>query len=164
MVHAKELKRTTNTGRLAVEALPNSEMKVRGLIDSPIDLSLALHESYHSLLLFPSEDAVELTTEFVQTIKRPVLLIVPDGNWRQACKVHHRHVEFKNIQCVFINKKNTSTDFLRKETKDNGMATLEAIAYALGVIEGEKIRTSLLQLYQIKLKQTLKGRGQDAKT
>ena len=160
MVHAKELKRTTNTGRLALQALPNSEMKIRGVMNSTIDLSMALDGSYHPLLLFPSDDAIELTESFIARLDKPVLLVVPDGNWRQASKVHHRHPEFKNIQRVVINATNTSTDFLRKETTENGMATLQAMAYALGAIEGPNVQTALLDLYNLKLKQTLKGRGQ----
>lgn len=160
MVHAKELKRTTNTGRLALQALPNSEMKIRGVLNSAVDLTMALDGSYHPLLLFPSDNAVELNRKLVETFDRPVLLIVPDGNWRQASKVHSRHSELKSVQCVLINKTNTATEFLRKETTINGMATLQAIAYALGVIEGDKVQTDLLQLYQLKLHQTLRGRGQ----
>lgn len=160
MVHAKELKRTTNTGRLALEALPNSEMKIRGLIDSKVDLSTAMNGCFHPLLLFPSDDAIELSAEFVKSLKQPVLLIVPDGNWRQASKVHHRHPEFKNIQRVVINKENSASGFLRKETTSNGMATLQAIAYALGAIEGDEVQNKLLKLYQLKLNQTLRGRGQ----
>ena len=161
MVHAKELKRTTNTGRLALQALPNSEMKIRGLLNSAVDLTMAQDGSHHPLLLFPSENAVELNRTLVDSIDRPVLLIVPDGNWRQASKVHNRHSELKSVQCVFINKTNTEKEFLRKETTANGMATLQAIAYALGVIEGAQVQTDLLQLYHLKLHQTLKGRGQN---
>jgi hypothetical protein len=39
------------------------------------------------------------------------------------------------------------------------MATLQAIAYALGVIEGEWVRTQLMKLYQAKIERTLIGRG-----
>jgi hypothetical protein len=46
------------------------------------------------------------------------------------------------------------------ESKAIGMATLEAIAFALGVIEGESIQDSLLTLYKLKLQKTLASRGQ----
>jgi hypothetical protein len=39
------------------------------------------------------------------------------------------------------------------------MATLQAIAYALGILEGEEVKQKLLELYRHKLEQTLRGRG-----
>jgi hypothetical protein len=39
------------------------------------------------------------------------------------------------------------------------MATLQAIAHALGVIEGEPVKAQLMRLYNAKLEQTLRARG-----
>jgi hypothetical protein len=39
------------------------------------------------------------------------------------------------------------------------MATLQAIAHGLGVIEGDLVKGQLMKLYQAKLEQTLLGRG-----
>ena len=46
------------------------------------------------------------------------------------------------------------------------MATLQAIAHALGVIEGDLVKAQLMKLYHAKLEQTLIGRGlfSEAKT
>lgn len=165
VVHAKELKRTTNTGRLAVRALKNSEMHVRGEGKERLDLSEVLDPKYQPLLLFPSDDAVELDADFVAGLKKPVLLIVPDGNWRQASKVHHRHQELALVQRVCLKKKildetsKAAQKNLRAESTADGMATLEAIAHALRWLEGEEVGASLQQLYQQKLTQTLIGRG-----
>jgi DTW domain-containing protein len=160
LVHAKELKRTTNTGRLAVKALKNSEMIIRGLDHERLDLTSRLTSNYQSLLFYPSADASELTKEFLNQFDRPIQLLVPDGNWRQASKVHFRHPELKGIPRVKISKANESLFHLRAEATEEGMATLEAIAEALKIIEGEAVFKSLNDLYQAKLKATLKGRGQ----
>jgi DTW domain-containing protein YfiP len=162
VAHAKELKRTTNTGRLAVTALVNSEMRVRGgSRDSKesLDLSDLLNPDYRPLLFYPSENAIELTKEFVAQDPRPILLIVPDGNWRQASKVHYRHDELKDIPRVMIKEPNTAKLHLRPETTEHGMATLQAIARAFGVIEGSGTEDALMKLYKIKLEKTLIGRG-----
>jgi DTW domain-containing protein YfiP len=159
VIHAKEMKRTTNTGRLALKCLPNSEMKVRGDLNNPLDLSDILVPEYRTVLFYPAEDAEELTINFVQADPRPIQLIVPDGNWRQASKVHHRHAELKDIPRVKISTPNEETLHMRVETIPEGMATLEAIAHAMGIIEGDTVKEKLLQFYQAKLKETLKGRG-----
>ncbi len=173
LIHAKELKRTTNSGRLAIEALTNSEMIVRGAsgpIDKdgsrrapPVDLSLSLLPIYVPLLFFPDDDAVELTpdlvTDLTQRNKFPIQLLVPDGNWRQASKVHSRHPELATVQRVKISTPNTAKKHLRLEHLEAGMSTLEAIARALGIIESREAETKLLALYQEKLSRTLQGRG-----
>ena len=156
VVHAKELKRTTNTGRLVVKALSNSQMLVRGLGD--LDLSTLLTPNYTSLLLYPSENAIELTDEFVRTLQPPIQLIVPDGNWRQASKVHTRHQELQDIPRVKLPLPAQREMHLRNESHPYGMATLEAIASALSIVENPKTGDYLQTIYQAKLKQTLAGR------
>lgn len=161
IIHSRELKRTTNTGKLAVKSLVNSELRVRGVQGAPLRVDDLLTSNYQSTLLFyPSEEAVPLTKDFIQSLPGPIQLIVPDGNWRQAGKVHLRHPEFKNIPKVMLKIPNTAKKHLRTEHSEFGMSTLEAIAKALGVIEGEPIEKQLMQLYQLKLERTLLGRGQ----
>ena len=48
---------------------------------------------------------------------------------------------------------------MRLENTEAGMATLEAIAKALAIIESPERAAPLMQLYQAKLEATLKGRG-----
>ena len=162
VIHAKELKRTTNTGRLALAALPNSEMKVRGDKASPLDLSHLEDANYTTLLLYPAADAQVLDENYRQTLTKPVQLIVPDGNWRQAGKVHLRHPELATYPRVMLNQPNLATQHLRAETSSFGMSTLEAIARAIGILEGRDAEAALLRLYQAKLKNTLLGRGKNA--
>lgn len=164
VVHAKELKRTTNTGRLAVQALVNSEMIVRGASQDGVDLSHLVNPQFTNCVFFPSEDAVDIA-EFAQSAQasplaepRPIHLIVPDGNWRQASKVLHRHPELHDLPRVKISEKNLSLDHLRKEHMPEGLSTLEAIARALSVLEGADVGDRLQQLYFAKLQATLAGR------
>ena len=160
IVHYKELKRTTNTGQLAIKSLVNSEMRIRGQKDAePLDLTDLLKTEYRTLLFYPSEDAVELTAEFVKQSSLPIQLVVPDGNWRQASKVNSRHPELNGVTRVKISAPNNSEQHLRAEHMAEGMATLQAIAYALGIIEGPAAMHPLLALYQAKLQNTLLGRG-----
>ncbi|MDG0816862.1 tRNA-uridine aminocarboxypropyltransferase [Bdellovibrio svalbardensis] len=164
VVHAKELKRTTNTGRLAIKSLVNSEMRIRGVnsgnTQEALDLSDLLVPEYRTLLFYPSEDAVALTKDFIGEDPRPIQLIVPDGSWRQASKVHYRHHELKDVPRVMIKTPNTAVLHMRTETTPEGMATLEAIAQAMGIIEGDFVGQELMKLYNAKLENTLIGRGQ----
>ncbi|MBC7537888.1 MAG: DTW domain-containing protein [Bacteriovorax sp.] len=159
IIHARELKRTTNTGRLAIKALTNSEMRIRGKDRETLDLTELLTPNYRTFLFYPSDNAIELDHKLVNESSLPIQLIVPDGNWRQASKVHYRHHELQDIPRVKISTPNTAELHMRAETTVAGMATLEAIARALGIIEGEQIKETLMKFYQEKLEGTLIGRG-----
>jgi len=157
VVHAKELKRTTNTGRLAARALVNSEVVVRG--QGPVDLAAKLCPGYRPLLLFPGEGARDLSADLLGESTLPIQLIVPDGNWRQASKVASRHPEISGVERVMIKAPNLARHHLRAESSSEGMSTLQAIAKAFGIIEGAEVGAALEAFYQAKLSATLIGRG-----
>lgn len=159
VIHRKELEHSTNTGRLALLSLKNSEMHVRGEENTRLDLRTLLTPHYRTYLLYPTPEAVELTDELIAADSRPIQLIVPDGSWRQASKVHYRHHELKEVERIIIKPQTTSALVMRKESKEHAMSTLEAIALALGVLEGAEVQAGLMKLYQAKLDQTLKGRA-----
>ncbi|MCC6137656.1 MAG: DTW domain-containing protein [Bdellovibrionaceae bacterium] len=159
VIHAKELKRTTNTGRLGLKALINSEMRIRGDDREGLDLSDLISSKYKTVMLYPSDEAVELDAVFMSQQTLPLQLIVPDGNWRQASKVHYRHKELSSVQRVRLKSTTPMSAHMRLETVPDGMATLEAMAHALAAIEGAEVGEALLNLYKAKLEQTLIGRG-----
>jgi len=159
VVHVNELKRSSNTGRLAIRALVNSELRVRGETKETLDLSDILTPRYRTFLFYPSPDAVELDRELVAQDSRPIQLIVPDGSWRQAGKVRYRHPELKDVPRVKIGAPNLATYQLRAQHRPEGMATLQAIANALGVIEGDVVKAQLMKLYRTKVERALIGRG-----
>ena len=158
VIHKNEVRRTSNTGQLAQQALCNSEKIIRGESHSPLNLKEHLKPDYTPLLLYPSKDAVEIES-VLGTIYKPIQLIVPDGNWRQASKVHYRHKEISDIPRVFVSGKVNPKFRLRSEASELGMSTIQAIAYAFGAIEGAFVRDSLLNLYHTKAERILWARG-----
>ncbi len=159
VIHRRELTRSSNTGLLALRALVNSEMRIRGEGRETLDLKDLLTPQYRTFLFYPSDDAVELDKELVAQDRRPIQLIVPDGTWRQARKIHSRHHELKDIPRVKISTPSNSVFQLRAQSRPEGMATLQAIAHGLGVIEGDLVGAQLMKLYHAKIERTLIGRG-----
>ena len=159
VIHHRELSRRSNTGLLAVRALLNSEVRVRGEDREALDLQDLLTNQYRSFLFYPSSDAVELNRGLVMQDATPIQLLVPDGTWRQARKIHSRHEELRDLPRVKISTPNNSIFQLRAQSKPERMATLQAIAYGLGIIEGDSVRAQLMKLYQAKIERTLKARG-----
>ena len=158
-MHHRELTRRSNTGLLAVRALANSELRIRGEEREALDLGDLLTPLYRTFLFFPCRDAVELDAALVTRAQGPIQLIVPDGTWRQARKIHTRHLELKDVPRVKIGAPNNSTFQLRTQSSPERMATLQAIARGLGVIEGAQVEAELMKLYYTKIERTLLGRG-----
>ena len=159
VIHHRELSRSSNTGLLAHQSLVNSDVHIRGESRETLDLSDLLSPNYRTLLFYPSADALELDRELVCLDSRPIQLIVPDGTWRQARKIHSRHPELRNIPRVKISAPNRGTFQLRAQSRPERMATLQAIACALRIIEGDLVAARLMKLYHARVDRTLRARG-----
>jgi DTW domain-containing protein len=159
VIHHRELSRSSNTGLLAVQSLVNSEVRIRGEGRETLELNDRLSPDYRTLLFYPSPDALELDRELIYQDSRPIQLIVPDGTWRQARKIHSRHPELKHIPRVKISAPNHGTFQMRAQSRPERMATLQAIACALRIIEGDLVAARLMKLYHSRVDRTLRARG-----
>src|SRR5690242_17377347 len=63
VMHCREQKLTTNTATLATLALPNSEIHLRGERGNSLQAEILLTSGEKAGILFPTDDAVELTQE-----------------------------------------------------------------------------------------------------
>ena len=162
VIHRAEDRKPTNTGRLAVLAMRNSEVIVRGRTEEPTPAQ-AWGDDTRPLFLFPHEDAVPLASlASVPGDDRPVTLIVPDGNWRQASKVRNRVAGMRTVPCVSLPIAAPSIYRLRSEAHPFGLATVEAIGRALRVLEGDRghdIEQALLHVFRAMVERTLWSRG-----
>lgn len=161
VIHRREAKRTTNTGLLAAQALADSRVILRG---DPVTREQVLEAlgspQRRPMLLFPSGDAADLTPELVAADPRPISLVVPDGNWRQAAKVGRRTPGLEDCEPVKLPLGGPHTKYrLRREIRSDGMATVEAIARALGIIEGPHVQEPLERVFDAMVERTLWTRG-----
>lgn len=143
-MHKKEKFLTSNTAMLAAKCLKNSELYLRGYADQEIQDSFLDEEHYEPLFLYPDEEAVELTSELIESFEKPINLIIPDGTWRQAKKIHAREKAVNHVRKVKLTKTAKTIYPLRKQKFEYGLCTLEAIAYSLGILENKKAQDFLL--------------------
>ncbi len=166
VLHRAEDRKPTNTGKLAALALHESQIFVRGDKDVRVDPEVTWSDETRPIFLFPHEDAVPLASiAHVPGDDRPVTLIVPDGNWRQASKVRNRVRGMRDVQCASLPVAEPSVYRLRSEAHPFGLATLEAIARALRVLEGDAgpaIEQALLHVFRAFVERTLWSRGEYA--
>ncbi|MCB0422537.1 MAG: DTW domain-containing protein [Bdellovibrionales bacterium] len=161
-IHHYELRKTSNTGRLAHTILENSDLVIRGRLHEQVNLRDSLVEGYTPLLLYPVEEAQWLTHDFLAELQGPIQLIVPEGSWRQASKVHYRHKEIADIPRVKLPPPPEDTERLRSKNGELDMATLQAIAYAFHYLEGPEVGKTILDVYNTKVERTLWSRGKIA--
>lgn len=137
VMHRVEAFRGSNTGRLAVRMLAGAELRQRG---GKIHVDPAPPPPPgRRLLLFPSPGARVLTAP-----EGPVVLVVPDGSWRQARKVGVREPLAQDAEPVSLPPGAPSRYTLRAIRREGAVCTFEAIARALAILESPAIEAAMM--------------------
>lgn len=158
VIHRTELRKTTNTGRLATQCLVNSELVVRG--DDEPTAPMVFGDDVAPVLLFPADDAIPLDVLVPRLGGKPVVLVVPDGTWRQAAKARNRVAGLRDIPCASLPAGGSPSRYqLRIASHADGLATIEAVARALGVLEGPSFQAALEHPFRVMVDRTRWARG-----
>jgi DTW domain-containing protein len=133
-------------------------------------LAAAVPAGTRAAFLFPHETASPL--ESWRGGDAPVTLIVPDGTWSQAARARSRLGRALALPCVTLpsdavarqtrgaaGAAGHATGRLRTPTRPGRLATLEALALALGVLEGPPIEEALMRVFRIMTDRTLWTNG-----
>lgn len=158
MHHREEIKPTA-TGPLALEALTNSELRIHGHRDRPLDLSDLDVPERRTLILYPGDEVPVLSRSVMEQDRRPVTLVVPDGNWRQASRMGRRLPGLDHAEMVRLPEGPPTRWGIRREHHPEGLATFEAIARAFGIIESPEVQAGLEELFDLMVQRTLSARG-----
>lgn len=156
VMHAIEAKKTTNTGRIAAMCLRSSTTHLYGGPGEPKPVR-PWPDDHEPILLYPHDGA--LPVDRLPKQDKPYALIVPDGTWQQAKKARRRIEGLESLRCVVVPPLSRSPRRLRSETKDEGLSTIEAVAYCLGALEGAHVRDALLSVWRVMVDRTLWTRG-----
>lgn len=160
VMHQREWTKTTNTGHLALRALVRSRLWLWGEERAAPPATDALVEpGTVGYVLAPS--GLPLTPERIATLRAgpPLTLVVTDGSWRQATKMLRRVPPIAALPRLALPPGPPSAYHLRAEPHPEGLATYEAIARALGLIEGEHVRRALEPAFNAMVRGTLMTRG-----
>lgn len=158
VLHAAEDRKPSNTGRLALSCLPNSALVMRGGHEHAAAVTAPNWTEHGTpVLLFPHPDARPI--EAWRDSLRPVTLVVPDGTWRQAQRVRRRIPGLDAVPCAFVEREEPSRYLLRHTPFARRLATMEAIAEALGILEGPAVREALLAIFQVMVERSLRVRA-----
>jgi len=158
-MHHREWIKPTATAPLFALVASNCEIRLRGRKDRPFDTDGIVVPERQTLVLYPAEDAKVLSRELIAQDTRPITLVVPDGNWRQAAKSVKREPVLRRLTTVVLPDMGPTCYRLRHEPKEGGLGTFEAISRALRIIEGEEVYQKLDALFKVMVDRTLATRG-----
>lgn len=166
--HARELVKPSGTARIAALALPGAEIIeyrdeqgdtpawVRALHPDPERVlgPDAVAERLRALpsphLLFPTGRTSRVA---------PPTLVILDGTWRQARQMFRRIPGVPALPTVSLDSTAASVARLRNAFRAEERSTLEAIADAIAMLEGEDVAAPLHALNERFVRDSLRSRG-----
>jgi len=151
IVHRSEICRATATAGTAHLCLPNSRVFPYGRAEESFDIGALLSAPGSALYLFPEPHAEVLDAALIASLAPPIHLIVPDGSWAQAKRIRRRVPALFAMRIAQLPPQEKSRYQLRNAREEHQLCTLEAIAAALGIIEGPEIQQGLLHALEIQV-------------
>jgi DTW domain-containing protein len=151
LIHHVERIKSSNTGRLVAKMVPDTIVHVHG--DPTRAPKTPLPEG-RVLLLWPDPNGVELSPSLAED--GPVVLIVPDGTWGQTRRMCRRDPAAKNATIVRLPEGHTTRyGGLRRSAREGTSSTMEAVARALGILEGPEVEARMLAAFDTFVERSL---------
>ncbi len=145
--HVLEQTERSNTGRHAAAALSSLELRVFGLKDVP----LKVDDLAGAWLLWPGEPAAPEGTP------PPDTLVVLDGSWSQARKMMQRVPELRALRRWSLVAPPGRRSL--RASPPGGLSTLESVAEALAVLEGDAVAVPLPAVHEALVQKQFEERG-----
>lgn len=144
--HAKDARRSTNTGRLLAAIVDGVECLCYGLPGQALDLP-ALAARTDTVCLFPHEDAEELSPALFENGARPGLLLL-DGTWSQGARLA-RKLRHAGLRPGRLPEGPPGAYRLRNSGDPRRLCTIEAAARALAALGEEDAARSVLEGFEL---------------
>lgn len=144
--HLLEQTERSNTGRHAVGVLEPVELRVFGAKDVP----LKVDDLSGAWLLWPGEPERDVSVP-------PSTLVVLDGSWSQSRKMMQRVPELRALPRFSLTAPEGRKSL--RVSPPGGMSTLESIAEALAVLEGEDIAAPVRAAHEALIRKQFEQRG-----
>ncbi len=164
--HPSEVSQTKGTVALLARTLRSCQVIVGENFNSS-DALQRLIEQYQLLLLYPGEQAQELSHGFTRKLaetknndklsnNKALCLLILDGTWKKAYRMFMLTTKIHELPqvCLPESLANAGQYHIRKVAKKNALSSLEACCYALALLEHShefKISVSNAGKYQLLL-------------
>jgi DTW domain-containing protein YfiP len=138
--HHLEQHRSSNTARLAHLALPNSEIVDHGGLGGVARMP----DLTGAWLLYPIGEPMEAAPAVP-----PAQLVVLDASWSQARRMYRKLPVVRTLPTLRLPDAPMVAARLRESPGPGQVSTIEAIARALRLLEGEAVASPLERLFDV---------------
>lgn len=138
--HHLERFRSSNSGRLAHLALTNSEIIDHGGSAGPAQLA----DLTGAWLLFPEGEPIHTAP-----VPPPSMLVVLDATWSQARRMYRKLDRLRGLPLLRLPDAPVPPARLRESPGPGRVSTIEAIARALRLLEGDGVAAPLEALFDV---------------
>lgn len=140
--HLLERGKNSNTGRLVELMMPNHAVLTHGLQHEALDTTELEHAD--TWLLYPEGEPRD-----VPPVPRPSRLVVLDGTWKQARRMRRRIAALRGLPVLSVRPTVIAERRMRRAPNADAMATVEAIAQALELLEGAEPARVLREAFDL---------------
>jgi DTW domain-containing protein YfiP len=140
--HPREEDKAIGTARMASLCLPQSKVAVGVDFSAAREVQTWLGDArFPAALLYPTEGAIDLAEA---PPAHPVTLVVIDGTWHQARALLRKNPQLLKLPRYAFRPERPSEYRIRREPRADYVSTIEALALALGALEGDAARFEAL--------------------
>ncbi len=139
LIHPKEFKKVkNNTGHFTHKSLPNSElfMGIDFSNHRRINEIIATHESF---ILFPSVNAINLTTTNPKKSEKPLAIFLIDSTWACTKKMFTLSLNLNKLRHMSFTTSRTSAYEIKVQPDEAYLSTIESTLVVLEALDKHKI-------------------------
>ncbi|MEO1937818.1 MAG: tRNA-uridine aminocarboxypropyltransferase, partial [Sulfurimonas sp.] len=141
LMHPKEFKKVkNNTGYFTHNSLKNSELFV-GIDFTDNRRINDIIESYESYILFPSDNALNLSTTNPKYSQKPIAIFLIDSTWACAKKVFTESKNLQKLPHMSFTTDKKSEYQIKEQPQENYLSTIESTYEVLKLLEFHDIES-----------------------
>lgn len=139
LMHPKEFKKVKNgTGHLTHLSLKNSELFIGVDFSNhkKINEIISSHESY---ILYPSTDAVNLTTHKLENVQTKRAIFIIDSTWACSLKMIRESKNLQNLNHLSFTSSKLSQFKIKEQPAEYCLSTIESTLTVIELLKAQNI-------------------------
>ena len=140
LMHPKEYRKTKNTtGHLTHKSLENSHLFIGiNFLNHPTIQAIIADENNECFLLYPSENAIKLNHEKLESQKNMVIFII-DSTWACSRKILRENTFFKSMKKISFQHNLRSQFHIKTQPNEACLSTIESTLCLLDLLNQQGV-------------------------
>ena len=139
LMHPKEFKKVkNNTGHFTHQSLVNSELFI-GIDFTNHKKINEIIETYQSYILFPSENALNMSEKNPKRGKQPLAIFLIDSTWACAKPIFYKSKNLQTLPHMSFTTTQQSAYEIKVQPKEGYLSTIESTLVVLQALQKHKV-------------------------